>query len=136
MGLFTGRRQVTEDVPVGGVVEPQASVDGWTLAGTALASRVSREDQRELATLLHGVTISVDTPYTYDRATELLEQVGEVEQALAVAEAWLAHPAAERPTHAGTTRLLTKRRARLRAKVLESRASAPTQAPAPRTAPS
>jgi len=124
MGLFTSRQPVTDDVPPLPLVVPRSSVDGWTLAETALAARVPREDQREVATLLHGVSIGVDTPYTYERAVDLLEELGEEEQALSACEAWLAHPAADRPTSASTTRLLTKRRARLRAKVAETRLQA------------
>ncbi|MGH8867522.1 MAG: hypothetical protein ACRDYU_05945 [Actinomycetes bacterium] len=135
MGLFTSRRQVMEDVPVVPVVAPHMSVDGWTLAGTPLGARIRPGDQRELATLLHGVSIGVDTPYTYERACDVLDRIGEVEQALAVCESWLSHPASERPTSATTTRLLTKRRARLQAKVVEVRQSSPAKTPAPRAAP-
>lgn len=127
MGLFSSRRPVTGDVAPVPLVEPRSTVDGWTLAGTVLAGRVRREDQRELATLLHGVSIRVDTAYTYERASQMLERVDELEQALTVCEEWLAHPASQRPVAASTTRLMTKRRARLRARVAEQRASAEQQ---------
>lgn len=56
-------------VPAEPLVAPRASIDGWTLAGTALdatalAGRLSRDQQRELSTLLHGVDVALDTPYT------------------------------------------------------------------------
>jgi hypothetical protein len=121
MGLFPNRARAVEDVPAVPLITPQPSVDGWTLAGTPLAARLGREHHREVATLLHGVGIRVDTPYTYERASALLERLGEYEQALSVCEAWLTHPAASRPTSAGTTKLVMKRRSRLRLRVSENR---------------
>lgn len=121
MGLFPNRRQVDEDVPPVPLITPQSSVDGWTLSGTPLAARIRREHHREVATLLHGVGIRVDTPWTYERASGLLERLGEYEQALSVCEAWLTHPASVRPTSASTTKLITKRRTRLRVRVAEER---------------
>lgn len=124
MGLFPSRKEVVEDIPAIPLIIPRPSVDGWTLAGTPLALRLDREHHREVATLLHGVGIRVDTPYTYERAVALLERLGEYEQALSVCEAWLCHPASARPTSASTTKLITRRRARLRARVVESRGTA------------
>ena len=122
------------DVPV--VIEPaeipvpRFSIDGWTLAGTPLAAKMSakafRGDLRELETLLHGVAVEADSPYTYERAAELLERCDEAGPALSVCEAWLAHPASKWPEHVHSTRAIDRHRARLR-----SRLSA-RQVPTPR----
>lgn len=113
MGLFR-RAEPLGPVVTAPLVTPQATVDGWTLEGTPLASAVPRPVQRELTTLLHGVAVGVDTAWTYARAVEILETAGELGQAHAVCEAWLAQPAATRPEHAARTRALTRQRDRLR----------------------
>ena len=64
-----------------------------------------------LETLLHGVAVEVDTPYTYERAAVLLERAGEHGPALSVCEAWLAHPAAHWPEYPQHTRAMEKHKA-------------------------
>lgn len=117
MALFQ-RRTVEEDVAPATIPVPRFSIDGWTLAGTPIATtlsaRLSAQDVRELEVLLHGIAIKVDTPYTYDRAAALLERCGETGPALAVCEAWLALPAAHWPEYAHHTRALERHRDRLR----------------------
>jgi len=117
MALFRRRVEVAEVEPVP-IPVPRFSIDGWTLAGTPLgttmAARLARHEVRELETLLHGIAVRADTPYTYDRAAALLERCGELGCALAVCEAWLAHPAASWPEWVHQTRALEKHRARLR----------------------
>ena len=97
---------------------PRFSIDGWTLAGVpnfdGLSANLPRPDLRELETLLHGVAVEVDTPYTYERAATLLERGHEPGPALSVCEAWLVHPAASWPEYAQHTRVIDKHRARLR----------------------
>lgn len=120
MALFRRRVVAVEfepaDIPV-----PRSSIDGWTIAGTpiaeTLAARLARHDMRELETLLHGVAVEADTPYTYDRAAVLLERGGEMGPALSVCEAWLAHPAAAWPEYVHHTRAIDKHRARLRTRL-------------------
>lgn len=112
---------------VAGPIEPAAipvprfSIDGWTLAGSpiaaTLAARLPRQDVRELETLLHGIAVEAETPYTYDRAAGLLERCGELGPALSVCEAWLAHPASKWPEYVHHTRAIDRHRARLRAKL-------------------
>jgi hypothetical protein len=116
MSLFRNRRPVTEVEPVDLVV-PRATIDGWSLEGTALATKVPRGEQRELSTLLHGIAVRVETPWTYLRAVEILEGCGEEEQAYAVCEAWLKVPASRRDEHASDTRQLTRLRDRLRSRL-------------------
>lgn len=126
MGIFS-RRPVTETIELAPIPVPRFSIDGWTLAGVPLAARLtaelSRPDLRELETLLHGIAVEVDTPYTYERAAILLERGGEPGPALSVCEAWLAHGAAAWPEYVHHTRAIEKRRTRLRAR-LAARASA------------
>jgi hypothetical protein len=116
MALFRSRKPVAEVTPVELVV-PRATIDGWTLDGSPLAGKLPRPDLRELATLLHGIAIRVDTPYTYLRAVELLDAAGEPAQAYAVCEAWLKTSASSRSEHTHDTRQLTRSRERLRARL-------------------
>ena len=111
------RASAPPDVEPAPLVVPRATVDGWTLEGTPLATAVPRARQRELSTLMHGVAIGVDTPYTYERAVELLEDAGQTAQAHAVCHAWLTRPAASLPANAHATRSLTRARDRLRARL-------------------
>ncbi|MDQ1599889.1 MAG: hypothetical protein QOD68_1363, partial [Actinomycetota bacterium] len=76
-----------------------------------------RQDLRDLETLLHGVAVQVDTPYTYERAATLLERAGEHGPALSVCEAWLAHPASRWPEYTQHTRAMEKHKARLRVRL-------------------
>ena len=111
------RDAVIEPAPI---PVPRFSIDGWTLAGHPAgrqAVRACRADLRELETLLHGVAVEVDTPYTYERAAVLLERAGEPGPALSVCEAWLAQPAARWPEYAQHTRAIEKHRARLRTRL-------------------
>lgn len=120
MQLFR-RRAALPDIEPAAIPVPRFSIDGWTLAGTPLAtklaSRLARPDLRELETLLHGVAVDVDTPYTYERAAILLERSDEPGPALSVCEAWLAHPASAWPEYVHHTRAIDKHRARLRVKI-------------------
>ena len=119
MRLFS---RTTADVPVPPetLVLPRATIDGWTLEGTPLASRLPRGEQRELCTLLHGVAVEVDTPYTYARAMELLEALGELGQAHAVGTRWLAGSAAGRVDGAHQTRAIARQTERLRVRLSSS----------------
>jgi hypothetical protein len=117
MALFH-RRPAPTLTEVAAVPVPRFSIDGWTLEGTPLAAKLTKDDLRELETLLHGIAIRVDTPYTYDRAAQLLELAGEAGQALAVCEVWADLPAATAPEHAAQTRAIHKRGDRLRARRL------------------
>ncbi len=127
MGLFHRRARdgVIEPSPI---PVPRFSIDGWTLSGTPSAAKLAgslpRQDLRELETLLHGVAVQVDTPYTYERAATLLERAGELGPALSVCEAWLALPAARWPEYAQHTRATEKHRARLRTRLCSVVASA------------
>jgi hypothetical protein len=118
--LFRRRAEPIEIVPAA-IPVPRFSIDGWTLTGTPLAdkltSRLPRPDLRELETLLHGIAVEVDTPYTYERAAVLLERSDEPGPALSVCEAWLAHPAAKWPEYSQHTRSIERHRARLRSRL-------------------
>ena len=120
MQLFRRRAEPVEIVPAA-IPVPRFSIDGWTLTGTPLAdkltSRLPRPDLRELETLLHGIAVEVDTPYTYERAAVLLERSDEPGPALSVCEAWLAHPAARWPEYSQHTRSIERHRARLRSRL-------------------
>lgn len=113
MGLLH-RRPVTASVEAAPVPVPRFSIDGWTLAGDPVAGKLAKADLRELETLLHGIAVQVDTPYTYERASILLERAGDPGPAVSVCEAWLAHPAAKWPEYLHHTRAIDKRRIRLR----------------------
>ena len=120
MPLFR-RRVVVAQIEPAAIPVPRFSIDGWTLTGTPLAdklaARLPRADLRELETLLHGIAVEVDTPYTYERAAILLEKAGEPGPALSVCEAWLAHPAAAWPEHSQATRGIERHRIRLRVRL-------------------
>ena len=120
MHLFR-RRGTLHEIEPAAIPVPRFSIDGWTLAGTPLATKLStrlaRPDLRELETLLHGVAVEVDTPYTYERAAVLLERSDEPGPALSVCEAWLAHPASRWPEYVHHTRGIDKHRARLRTRL-------------------
>jgi hypothetical protein len=120
MALFR-RREAPQEIEPAAIPVPRFSIDGWTLAGTPLAaklaSRLARPDLRELETLLHGVAVEADTPYTYERAAVLLERSDEPGPALSVCEAWLAHPASKWPEYVHHTRAIEKHRARLRVRL-------------------
>jgi hypothetical protein len=123
MGLFN-RNPVSASVEASPIPVPRFSIDGWTLAGDPVATKLAKPDLRDLETLLHGIAIEADTPYTYERAALLLERAGESGPALSVCEAWLAHPAAKWPEYAHHTRAIEKRRARLRSKLASRPAAA------------
>jgi hypothetical protein len=127
MGLFR-RHQTTAVIDPSPIPVPRFSIDGWTFSGTPAADRLAvlpRADLRELETLLHGVAVEVDTPYTYERAAVLLERAGEHGPALSVCEAWLAHPASRWPEYLHHTRALDKHRMRLRARLSAAVATLP-----------
>ena len=131
MGLFN-RRETNETITAAPIPVPRFSIDGWTLSGVPLAAgltkRLTAPDLRELETLLHGIAVQADTPYTYERAAVLLERGGEPGPALSVCEAWLSHVAAAVPEHVHQTKAVEKRRARLHQRLAPD--------PAPATAPS
>jgi hypothetical protein len=114
--LFRGS-QVAVEVDVEPLIEPRATIDGWTLDGTRLVEAVPRGEQRELCTLLHGIAVRADTPYTYVRAAEILEHSGERAQAYAVCEAWLSRSSARNVAYAHDTRAITRTRERLRSRL-------------------
>ena len=120
MQLFRRRSEPVDIVPAA-IPVPRFSIDGWTLTGTPLAekltSRLPRPDLRELETLLHGIAVEVDTPYTYERAAVLLERSDEPGPALSVCEAWLAHPASKWPEYSQHTRSIERHRSRLRSRL-------------------
>jgi hypothetical protein len=126
MALFH-RRPVTTAVEAAPIPVPRFSIDGGTLAGDPLAGKLAKGDLRELETLLHGIAVDVDTPYTYERASILLDRAGDVGPALSVCEAWLAHPAAKWPEYLHHTRAIDKRRTRLRARVAAHLPAAPVE---------
>jgi hypothetical protein len=123
MALFH-RRPVGTVVDASPIPVPRFSIDGWTLAGDPLAGKLAKADLRELETLLHGIAVEVDTPYTYERAAILLDRAGDTGPALSVCEAWLAHPAAKWPEYVHHTRAIDKRRTRLRTRLLARPATA------------
>jgi hypothetical protein len=132
MSLFR-RRVLDVVIEPSPIPVPRFSIDGWTFAGTPDLARLSglpAADLRELETLLHGVAVEVDTPYTYERAAVLLERVGEHGSALSVCEAWLAHPASRWPEYVHHTRGVDKHRARLRARLTTAPAAHTAVAPA------
>jgi len=112
-----GSRPTAVEVEVEPLTAPRATIDGWTLDGTPLATSVSRTAQRELSTLLHGIAVRAETVYTYMRAADILEHSGEHAQAFAVCEAWLAHPASRNAALAHDTRAVMRTRERLRARL-------------------
>ena len=116
MGLFH-RSPVSSPVETAPIPVPRFSIDGWTLAGDPLVTKLAKPDLRELETLLHGIAVEADTPYTYERAAVLLERAGDLSPALSVCDAWLAHPASKWPEYVHHTRAITKRRARLHTKL-------------------
>jgi len=124
MASLFRRRDIPVVLEPAPIPVPRFTIDGWTLAGTPLAAKLStrapqtaRADLRELETLLHGVAVEADTPYTYERAAVLLERCDEAGPALSVCEAWLAHPASRWPAHVHHTRAVDKHRARLRVRL-------------------
>ena len=122
MAIFR-RRQTLAPVAPGPIPVPRPTIDGWTLAGTPLAGRLAKADLRELETLLHGIAVQADTPYTYERAAVLLERAGDPAAALSVCEAWLAMPAGRWPEDANHTRAIEKRRNRLRVRLASATAT-------------
>ncbi len=122
MALFH-RRQASPPVEPAPIPVPRPSIDGWTLAGTSLVAKLSKPDLRELEILLHGIAVSADTPYTYERAAILLERAGEPGPAVSVCDAWLAHPAAKWPEYVHHSRAIDKRRSRLRTRQSTAEAS-------------
>lgn len=129
MTLF--RRRVPLVVSAPAVIPvPRATIDGWTLSATPLAAvmaaHLPRQDVRELETLLHGIAVEADTPYTYDRAAALLERCDEAAVALAVCDAWLAHPASAWPEHVHHTRAIARHGTRLRGRVARQPVAVPT----------
>ena len=117
LGSLFRRRGPLPPVTAPPLVVPRQTLDGWSLDGTPLARSVPKQDLRELANLLHGVASRAETPWTYERAAELLVHAGEDGQAYAVAEAWLGGRGARQPEHAQATRSLERTLERLRARL-------------------
>ncbi|MCF2529918.1 hypothetical protein [Yinghuangia soli] len=113
-GVGRGKARDKQAVPGPAVLAPRRSLDGWTLEGTPLAARFGRDELRELATLMHGVSAGMDTPWTYERAADMLEENGERPQALAVLDAYFLLPDRIREANSVQTRTLGRRRHRLR----------------------
>jgi hypothetical protein len=113
MGLFS-RRQPAPPLEPAPIPVPRPSIDGWTLSGSPLVTKLSKPDLRELEILLHGIAVQADTPYTYERAAVLLERAGDPAVAVSICDAWIALPAAGWPEYAHHTRAIEKRRGRLR----------------------
>ena len=84
-------------------------LDPWVeINGPAQEAREAGDHERELAILLDGVALRVDTPGTYDRASIILVKGGELEKALAVLRAWPESLQASKPTTAAMTRRASK----------------------------
>lgn len=113
-GVGRGRARDREAVPGPAVLTPRRSLDGWTLEDTPLSRRFGREELRELATLMHGVSAGMETAWTYERAADMLEEAGERPQALAVLDAYFLLPHHIRQANSSTSRTLARRRHRLR----------------------
>lgn len=96
---------------------PHQNLDGWTLSGTEL-DHLQGATARELAMLLHGIDLHVDTPWTYQRAADMLERAGHSEMALMALELWLSHPhAADQPER---TREVQRQRTKLQERIVKS----------------
>lgn len=93
---------------------PSATVDGWSLSGTVLGG-IRGDVGRELATYLHGMALGVDTPWTYLRCAEILEECGHARMSLTALDAWLSHPAAVSTVE--LTREIGRAREKLRARL-------------------
>jgi hypothetical protein len=117
------RRIAAVAVDAAPIPVPRNSIDGWTLAGSPLSAKLAKPDLRELETLLHGIHVQADTPYTYERAAILLERAGEQGPAISVCDAWLAQPAAKWPEYVHHSRAIDKRRSRLRTRASTAEAS-------------
>ena len=59
MPLFR-RRPAAPPVEPAPIPVPTPTIDGWTLAGTVLATKLGGLDLRELETLLHGIAIGAE----------------------------------------------------------------------------
>lgn len=96
---------------------PRQDLDGWSLRGTELG-HLQGATERELAMLLHGIDLHVDTPWTYQRASDMLEASGHAEMALMALELWLSHPhAADQPER---TREVQRQRTKLQERIAKS----------------
>lgn len=97
---------------------PRQDLDGWTLTGTQL-DHMHGAEGREMAVLLHNIDLHVDTPWTYQRAADMLQESGHPEMALAALDLWLSHPhAADQPDR---TREVHRQRTRLQKSVGKTR---------------
>lgn len=130
---FSMSRRAVEPEPVAvpDVVVPTYSLDGWTLESTCLRGRLPEETEGELATLLHYVRVGVRTPWTYERAAQVLEEIREQAQALAICERYFTL-CGNSDSVRQTARPLERRRNRLReqlAPVQQVDSAAPSAAP-------
>lgn len=85
------RREEGEPAVGEALPKPSRDLDGWSLKETDL-NNLRGPDARELAVLLHGIDLKVDTPWTYQRAADMLEQTGHPEMAITALDLWLSHP--------------------------------------------
>lgn len=111
------------DVEVHGepLPHPHQDLDGWTLAGTELRE-LRGPTAREMAVLLHSIDLHVDTPWTYQRAADMLESEGHPEMALTALDLWLSHPhAADQPER---TREIQRQRIKVQERLARSVAQA------------
>ena len=107
------------DIPIASepLPHPRQDLDGWTLRNTELG-HLQGATERELSVLLHGIDLHVDTPWTYQRAADMLEHAGHPLMALNALELWLSHPhAADQPER---TRDIERQRSKLEERIARS----------------
>lgn len=111
-------REDAQEVLSAPLPHPHLDLDGWTLRGTEL-DHLRGPDEREMAVLLHNIDLHVDTPWTYQRAADILQHTGHPEMALTALDLWLSHPhAADQPER---TREVHRQRIRLQKSVGKAR---------------
>lgn len=97
---------------------PHQDLDGWSLSGTELRD-LAGPTAREMAVLLHGIDLHVDTPWTYQRAADMLEGTGHPEMALTALDLWLSHPhAADQPER---TREIQRQRVKIKERLARAK---------------
>lgn len=111
------KRNFDVDVVGEPLPHPHQDLDGWTLSGTELGE-LRGPTARELAMLLHGIDLHVDTPWTYQRAADMLESTGHAKMALTALDLWLSHPhAADQPER---TREVQRQRLKVQDRIARS----------------
>lgn len=115
--MVWSKRAPSEEVESQPLPHPHQDLDGWTLSGTLLGD-LQGATAREIAVLLHSIDLHVDTPWTYQRAADILESVGRPEMALTALDLWLSHPhAADQPER---TREIQRQRLKVQERLLRS----------------